>query len=299
VAGELYSLNYDKVIASNVDPIEKKPLFHYKPSSKSFSIATVGCNFTCTFCQNHDISQWMHDSGEHLPGSSVSPEELANTAKDLNCGTIAYTYTEPTVFAELAYDTAMEAEKIGIDSVFVSNGFMTEEMIAHFGSLISAANIDLKTFNDEQYRKTIGGRLEPVLDSIRNLHENNSWLEITTLIIPQFNDNDEELTKIAEFIADIDSVIPWHISAFHPTYRMNDRNRTSLELLRKAYQIGKKAGLRYVYPGNAVGEREESTFCPQCGEIVIERYGFSVIKMNMANGKCSNCNTLIDGVFES
>lgn len=295
--GKLFSLNYDKVIATHVDPIEKKPLFHFRPGSKSFSVATVGCNFTCTFCQNYDISQWLKDSSDILPGKDISPVELAKRANETDCKSMAFTYTEPTIFAELAYDTAVEARKLGIDSVFVSNGFMSSEMVEYFGDLITAANIDLKTFNDENYKNIIGGRLQPVLESIRNLYENKTFLEITTLIVPQFNDKSEELTEIAEFIADVDKSIPWHVSAFHPAYRMTDRDRTSMDLLDKAYRIGKSVGLEYVYPGNAAGDSRESTFCPNCNEMIIERYGFSVTKVNIKDNRCPNCNTLISGIF--
>ena len=295
--GTLTADNYEKVVTTHVDPIEKKPLFHYKPGSSSFSIATVGCNFRCRFCQNYDISQWVHDGRGELPGRSISPEALAGMAREAGSATIAFTYTEPTIFAELAYDTARAGAELGIDAVFVTNGYMTGEMIETFGPLLKGANVDLKAFRDESYRDVMGARLEPVLESIRNLHDNGTWLEITTLVVPDFNDSDEELTDIAAFIAGVDPAIPWHISAFHPSYRMTDRGRTRLETLHRALDIGKKAGLRFVFTGNAPGDRHESTFCPACGKPVIERRGFQVVRMQIEQGRCANCGETIEGVY--
>lgn len=296
--GTLYSESYGKVITTHTDPIEKKPLFHYKPGSSSFSIATVGCNFRCIFCQNHNISQWVQENpGRDLPGDSILPGELARMAKNTGSATIAFTYTEPTIFAELAFDTAKEAEKLGIDSVFVTNGYMSRDMLETFGPLIKAANVDLKTFSDDNYRKAIAGRLEPVLDSIRWLNGNGAWLEITTLIIPGFNDNPEELREIAEFIAGVDPAIPWHISAFHPDYKMLDRHRTNIETLRKAWDIGQSAGLKFIYTGNIFGDERESTYCPQCGRRIIVRQGFYVHRIRIKDGKCSYCGEPIEGVY--
>ena len=297
IDGKLYTLTYDKIVATHVDPIEKKPLFHYKPGSASFSIATVGCNFKCSFCQNHDISQWMRDSGGELPGQSISPENLALQARDADCATLAFTYTEPTIYAELALETARAAAKYGIDSIFVTNGFMTSEFLETFGGLIKGANVDLKAFREESYRSMIGGRLEPVLESIRRMSDAGVWLEITTLLIPGFNDSSEELTGIAEFIAGVGAAIPWHISAFHPDYRMRDRGRTENDSLHRAYHIGKAAGLQYVYVGNAMGDRHESTICPACEELVIERYGFQVLNIRLLGNSCASCGEPIEGVY--
>ncbi len=295
--GTLYTLVYDKVIATHIDPIEKKPLFHVKPGSFSFSMATVGCNFRCRFCQNHDISQWPQQNEGLLPGESVSSSRLVQAAKDNGCETISFTYTEPTIFAELAYDVAVEARKQGIDSVFVSNGYMSREMISDFGELIKAANIDLKCFSDDSYRRVIGAHLKPVLDSIAALHENGTFLEITTLVIPGFNDSEAELEQIAGFIAELDDNIPWHISAFHPDYHMLDRARTETESLHRAYRIGKNKGLKYVYTGNLPGDRHESTYCPSCNACVIERMGFRVLATRMVAGSCASCGEVIAGIY--
>ncbi len=298
--GVLVSLVYDKIIATHVDPIEKKPLFHYFPGSLSYSIATVGCNFSCTFCQNHDISQWLRDMDtDHIPGEAIPPETLVDQARKTGCRTIAFTYTEPTIFAELALDVAREAERYGVHSIFVTNGYMTKEMIETFGPLIRAANVDLKAFRDDSYRRETGARLQPVLESIRNLHENGTWVEITTLVIPGFNDSPEELSDIAEFIAQVDRGIPWHISAFHPDYRMLDRSRTPIERLTDAYGIGKASGLKYVYAGNAPGNPMESTFCPACGACIISRTGYRLGTIRIENGRCAECGEAIGGRFES
>ena len=295
--GTLFSLIYDKLIATHIDPIEKKPLFHYKPGSLSFSMATVGCNFRCRFCQNHDISQWPQEHDGPLPGTALSPERLANAAHANGCASIAFTYTEPTIFAELAYDTAVAARERGIDAVFVSNGYMSSEMISDFGELLVAANIDLKCFSDDTYRRVIGARLQPVLDAITALHRNGTLLEITTLVIPGFNDDPEELAHIAAFIADVDRRIPWHVSAFHPDYKMTDRCRTDAAILRRAVEIGRQAGLHYIYTGNIVGDRQESTFCPACNACVIERMGFQVLETHLTGNTCAFCGERIVGIY--
>ncbi|RJO63362.1 MAG: AmmeMemoRadiSam system radical SAM enzyme [Myxococcales bacterium] len=295
--GVLYTANYDKVVATHVDPIEKKPLFHYKPGSLSYSIATAGCNFRCTFCQNYHISQWTHDHGYDLPGESVPPEEIVRQARSAGCETIAFTYTEPTIFAELAYDTAKLAAPHGIDGVFVSNGYMTAEMVDVFGPLIKAANIDLKAFREASYRETAGAKLQPVLDSIRYLREKGVWVEVTTLVIPGFNDEDAELKEMAEFLAAVDAGMPWHLSAFHPTYHMLDRTPTGLRTLHRAHDIGRAAGLKYVYCGNVPGNPYESTLCPSCSASLIEREGYRVRMRGLSRGHCAACGEAIPGVF--
>ena len=293
--GRLYSLVYGRVIARAVDPMEKKPLFHFLPGSRAYSIATVGCNFRCENCQNFDISQIPKERNIIL-GKEVSPEEIVRSAKRTNCESIAYTYSEPTIFFEYAYDVAKLASKEGIKNVFVTNGYITEEALVEISPFLDAANIDLKSFSDEFYRKTCGARLKPVLDSIR-LHKHlGIWLEITTLIIPTMNDSEKELRSIAEFIKEVGAEIPWHISQFHPTYKRIDLPRTPVATLRRAREIGIETGLRYVYEGNVPGEVGENTYCYSCGKILLRRYGYQILEKQLKNGACSHCGVKIDGI---
>ncbi len=293
--GTLYSLVYGQLQAKNVDPIEKKPLFHYHPGTLSFSIATAGCNFRCSFCQNWSLSQGPREYAR-LEGRSTSPEEVVAAAQRSQCRTIAYTYSEPTIYFEYAYDIMRLAKEKNIDNVFVTNGYMTPEMLELAQPYLGAMNIDLKCFRDETYRKIIKGRLQPVLDSIRNAKEMGFWLEVTTLLVPGMNDSDSEIRDIAQFIASIGPEIPWHISAFHPDYKMRDGTRTPVNLITKAIDIGRDAGLRYVFAGNIPGDPTESTRCYQCGEMLIERYGFTVTDSFLDDSKCPKCGAEIDGV---
>jgi pyruvate formate lyase activating enzyme len=295
--GKLYSLVYGRVAARSVDPIEKKPLFHFLPGSRSYSIATVGCNFRCRNCQNYDISQ-LPKERKIIVGQEVSPEEIVSAAKRNNCESIAYTYSEPTIFFEYAYDTAKLAHKEGIKNVFVTNGYITPEALKEISPYLDAANIDLKSFSDDFYRKNCGARLNPVLDSIRLYKSLGIWTEITTLIIPSLNDTEEELRKIAEFIKkEVGEETPWHITQFHPTYKLIDLPRTPVTILRKAREIGLEAGLRYVYEGNVPGENGENTYCHNCGKMLIRRFGYSIIENKIKNSACAYCGAEIDGVI--
>jgi pyruvate formate lyase activating enzyme len=295
--GTLYSLVYDKVIARNIDPIEKKPLFHFLPGSRSFSIATPGCNFRCKHCQNADISQLPHDREGMILGEDVAPASLVEEARRNRCASISYTYTEPTIYFELAYDTAHMASGAGLKNVFVTNGYITPEALREIKPYLHAANIDLKGFRDDFYRTICGAKLQPVLDAIRLYREYGIWIEITTLIIPGHNDSDEELAGIARFIKTVGEDIPWHVSRFHPTYRLIDKPPTPVETLQRARQIGLQEGLRYVYEGNVPGEGED-TLCWSCKKKLIERIGFSVQKNTIHGGKCGYCGAKIDGVWE-
>jgi pyruvate formate lyase activating enzyme len=288
--GVLYSLVYGKAIATHVDPIEKKPLFNFLPGSLAFSVATAGCNMTCRHCQNADISQSPRDTGR-IMGRDISPEKLVEAALDEGCRTIAYTYTEPTIFFEYALDTARLAKDQGLKNIFVSNGYMTAEALEMIAPVLDGANVDLKSFDDDFYRKICGGRLQPVLDSIRKMHELGIWVEVTTLVIPGHNDSEEELESIARFLAGISPDIPWHVSAFYPTYRLTSAPRTPVSTLRKARDIGQSAGLRYVYTGNIPGDNGENTFCHNCGQKIIERTGYRVGSVNIRDGRCAFCNT--------
>lgn len=293
--GTLYSLVYRRLISRNVDPIEKKPLFHFAPGSRSFSIAAVGCNFHCDFCQNYEISQMPRDR-KRVWGEDVSPEEIVALAKEAGCRTIAYTYTEPTIYFEYALDIARLASAEGLKNIFVTNGYMTEEALRAFQPHLHGANVDLKAFRDEFYEKRCGGRLEGVLQSLRVMKALGIWVEITTLIIPGLNDSEEELRGMVQFIAGLGKEIPWHISRFHPMYKMLDRSPTSIQTLNRARKIGLEGGLRYVYTGNVPGDEGEDTYCHQCGKPLIERWGFQVRKYQVVENRCYNCGTALDGV---
>jgi len=293
--GTLYTLVYRQLISRNVDPIEKKPLFHFAPGSRSFSIATVGCNFHCDFCQNYEISQMPRDR-KQIWGEDVSPEQIVALAKKAGCRTIAYTYTEPTIYFEYAQDIARLASAEGLKNIFVTNGYMTEEALRTLHPHLHGANVDLKAFQDEFYKKRCGGRLEGVLQSLRVMKALGVWVEITTLLIPGLNDSEEELRSLVAFIADLGREIPWHISRFHPMYKMLDRSPTSVQTLAKARKIGLEGGLRYVYTGNAPGDEGEDTYCHHCGKLLIDRLGFQVRKYQIVKNRCYHCGTAVDGV---
>ncbi|MCX7913058.1 MAG: AmmeMemoRadiSam system radical SAM enzyme [Thermodesulfovibrionales bacterium] len=292
--GTLYSLVYGKIIARHIDPIEKKPLFHFYPTSRSYSIATVGCNFKCLHCQNYQISQLCKDYIV-VPGEVMTPEDIVREAETTGCKSISYTYTEPTIFFEFAYDCAKLAKERGIKNVFVSNGYTSSEAARAIAPYLDANNIDLK--GDENFYKSIvGAKLQPVLDTIKLMRELGVWIEITTLIIPNHNDSENFLKWVAEFIKSIDPDIPWHVSQFYPTYRLTDQPRTPVSTLRKAREIGLQVGLRYVYMGNVPREGGENTYCPSCGQLLIERTGFFISNIQMKNSRCLKCNTIIAGV---
>ncbi len=285
--GTLYTLVYADAIAAHVDPIEKKPIYNFLPGTRSFSIATVGCNFHCRFCQNAEISQAPRE-GLALRGEELLPEHVVRAAKSYACDSIAYTYTEPTVFFEYAYDTAKLAQGEGIKNIFVTNGYMTLEALKEIERYLDAANVDLKSFDDGFYRRMCGARLEPVLETIQAMHERGVWVEVTTLLIPGLNDSDDELAQIARFLAGISPDIPWHVSRFTPRYRMLDRPPTPGDTMHRAAEIGAQAGLRYVYVGNVRGNRYENTFCPSCGAVAIGRVGYDTT-LNLDGNRCASC----------
>lgn len=294
--GTLISLVYGKVISGNVDPIEKKPLFHFLPGSRSYSIATVGCNFKCRFCQNSDISQMPADHNRIL-GENLSPEYIVENAVSKKSATIAYTYTEPTIYYELAKDTARRAVEKGVSNVFVSNGYMTEECLQDIAPDLHGANVDLKGFSDRFYKEQCGAKIEPVLRTIEAMVKSGIWLEVTTLLIPGLNDSIDELKELAGFLASVDKGIAWHISRFHPTYRMTDRDSTQPQIIQRARDIGFEAGLQYVYSGNLPGDKGESTYCHECGELLIKRFGFNVMENRITAGRCPDCDAVIPGVW--
>jgi len=270
-SGTLFSLAYGRLISCAADPIEKKPLHHFLPGTASWSVATVGCNLRCDFCQNWEISQ--HRPKGELPGLSMTPEEVVEEALDRGCASISYTYTEPTVFFEFARDTARLARQRGLANVFVTNGYQTPETVEAMKGLIDAANVDLKGFTDEFYRTHCGARLQPVLDSIRAMCRAGIHVEVTTLVIPGRNDSSEELRGIARFLAGISPDLPWHVSRFHPDYKATDLDWTPGATIEMAVRIGREAGLRYVYAGN-MPSGSSDTVCPGCGKVVVARRGF-------------------------
>ena len=295
IGGRLQTLVYAETVAANVDPIEKKPLYHFLPGSNAFSIATPGCNFKCGFCQNWQISQ-APNIDIKLKGRTLSPQEVVKQALANKCRSISYTYTEPTIFFEYAYDTAKIAKENGLYNNFVTNGYMSGQALEMIRPYLDAANVDLKSFRDDFYKNICKARLQPVLDSIALMKKLNIWVEVTTLIIPGQNDSPQELTDIAGFISSLGKDIPWHISRFHPDYQFTDYEPTSIEVLRRAKDIAKNAGLRYVYLGNVLDEPD--TLCYNCQKPLIKRVYFSIEQENIKQGRCSFCGTRIDGVFD-
>ena len=295
--GKLYTLNYGSIIAAHTDPIEKKPLYHFLPGSKAFSIATPGCNFRCSFCQNWQISQFKKEDQNMVKVRYIDPKEIVDTALNQGCKSISYTYTEPTVFFEYAYDTAKIAKEKGLKNIFVTNGYMTSDALDKIGPFLDAANIDLKSSSKDFYNNFCKAKLEPVLESIKKMKKLGIWVEVTTLVVPEQNDSENELNKIAGFISSVGVEIPWHISRFHPDYKYNDSYPTPVKTLEKAYKIGKKHGLKYVYLGNVIDEI--NTLCSKCGNVLIEREYMSIKKVNIdKTGKCSKCGNPVEGVWK-
>ncbi len=295
--GVLYTLVYDRVPAINIDPVEKKPLYHFLPGTTTFSFGTMGCNLRCVFCQNYTLSQTPREQGV-VSGERVSPEYMIEAALKYECRTISYTYSEPTIFFELMRDTAEMALARGIKNIMVSNGFMSKACLRELKELIQGANIDLKAFSDEFYSSLCGAKLKPVLKNLVTIKEMGWWLEITTLLIPGYNDGEEELRSMARFISrELGQDVPWHISRFHPDYRLTDISMTPLKRLEMAYEIGKEEGLEFVYLGN-VPSLLENTYCPECGHLLIERQGVRAEVVGMREGgKCTRCGREITGVW--
>ncbi|KAJ5068588.1 flavodoxin family protein [Anaeramoeba ignava] len=298
--GKLYLEIYGYAIAKHIDPIEKKPLHHFYPTSTAYSVGTIGCNFSCSFCQNWHISmatRGVEDIENISLGQSLPPEEIVRLCLKNNCKTIAYTYNEPTIWTEYAFDTASLAKKKGIKNVYVSNGYMSPEAVELLAPVLDAINIDLKAFTNRFYHDLSGVRLSPVLKNIERFYNLGVWVEVTTLLIPDENDSDEEIRNIAKFIASIDVNIPWHISAFHGAYKMSHKSRTPVSTIKRAYKIGKEEGLNYIFGGNISSDSLTATFCPKCNEKLIERWGYSVEVKGIKNGACKKCGTIIPGIW--
>lgn len=288
--GKLYCLNYGKLIARNIDPIEKKPLFHFLPGTQTFSIATVGCNFRCANCQNFDISQIPKENGE-ITGRDFFPQQIIELAQKNKAPSISYTYTEPTIFLEFALDTMKLAKQQKLRNVWISNGFMSKETIREIIPYLDAVNIDLKSFSENFYQKYCGGRLKPVLENLIKLRKNDIWIEVTTLVIPNLSDSIQNLKQIASFIKkNLGEWTPWHVTRFSGaiSWKLQNIKDTPIETLKRAYEIGKEAGLKYVYTGNIPGLPTEDTFCPKCNSLVIDRTGY-IVHRHDKNGKCPKC----------
>jgi pyruvate formate lyase activating enzyme len=295
--GILYSLVYGHVIAEQIDPVEKKPLFHFLPSTLTYSIATVGCNLTCLNCQNHSIAHFDIARAGVVPGTIVSPEQVVSRAVDAGCRSISFTYTEPTIYFEYALDVARLSRQAGLRNIFVSNGYITPEALDLIAPYLDAANIDLKGFSEEFYQSVTGGSLSQVLECICDYHSRGIWLELTTLLIPGKNDDRDSLEGIAGFIADrLGDEVPWHISRFFPNYRMTDLPATPLVTLDEAAAIAERAGLQYVYLGNVPG-RDENTRCFNCGAVCIWRNGYHADLSGIQCGTCRHCAAVLPGVW--
>lgn len=306
--GKLYSLVYGYAIGLHNDPVEKKPLYHFYPGSFLLSFGTVGCNFGCLFCQNFEMSQMNKNSKfksqisklkEFIKKISqkITPREIVEMAIESGAKGIAYTYNEPAIFVEFARDCMVLAKKKGLLNVFVSNGFESKETFSYIKDYLDAINIDLKSFRQQFYQKICFSKIEPVKENIKKFFQAGIETEVTTLIIPGYNDSEEELTQIANFLFKISFDLPWHISAFYPAYKMLDVSPTPISTLIKAYEIGKKAGLRYVYVGNVYDPKRSSTYCPKCGTLLIQRNGYQVAVLGLEKDRCKNCKEKIYGRF--
>ena len=294
--GRLIALTYGNPCSMNVDPIEKKPLYHVKPGSSQFSIATVGCNLSCKFCQNWRISQGKPKEGE---AGRTSPEEVVKMAGNNDCQGIAYTYTEPTVFYEWSYDIAKLAKEEGLGNYFITNGYINEEVLKEIAPFLDAANIDLKSFKPSFYEKLVGGAdIEAVKEAIKCYYENQVWVEITNLIIPGYNDDLESIRKMARWILEeLDPNVPLHLSRFFPYYKLRDAKPTPWKTLKKAREAAKEEGLNFVYVGNIRKPKVSNTYCQSCGKLVIERSGLRLVSNKLEDGKCPNCGAEIPGLF--
>ena len=296
--GQLISHVYGKLVARNCDPIEKKPLFHVLPASTTYSIATPGCNFRCLNCQNHTISQVDGNLPAQLEGiPTCEPRQIVAAARSCGCASLSYTYTEPTVFFEFAYDCCLLAKESGLGNMWVSNGYMSRSALDRIAPLLTAANIDLKSSRDEFYRKICGARLQPVIDTVVGFKERGVWVEVTSLIIPGLNDTTQELQELADLLVGIDPNIPWHVSGFFPTYKLLDRRSTPAETLSKARDIGFSSGLQFVYEGNRPENKGEDTVCPQCRRPVIRRNRFQILENSLISGECPSCHALLPGCW--
>jgi len=296
--GVLYTRVADLVVASHVDPIEKKPFYHIYPGSKSYSVAAPGCNFRCRHCQNYEISQVSQLKGGRLPGRHRAAAELVREAVATGCRSLAYTYTEPTVFFEMMLDVAPLAAEKGLLNLMVSNGYLSSAARQRLYPLIQGANIDLKAWSDGFYRRICGvASKRPVLETISDFVGHGIWVEVTTLLIPGYNDRESELQEMSRFLVSLSPSIPWHVTGFFPTYRLTGVSATPPETISRAREIGLASGLRYVFAGNLPGIGGEDTVCHHCGEVLVERYGFAVLRNQISGAACPACGTPVAGIF--
>ena len=298
---KLYTLNYGKLIAVNVDPVEKKPLFHFYPASTSLSIAAQGCNFRCQFCDNWEISQSVDGESMKIAGEAYTPEDIVKLAEKNGCKSISYTYTEPTIFFEFACKTAKLAHRSNIMNTFVTNGYMTDEAVKKISKFLDAATVDLKASADPAFYKSFMSvpDVEPIFHCLRRLKKQRVHIEITNLIVPQIGDDAEKCGKLAERVnTELSANVPFHVLQFHPSYKMLELPLTPVSVLEKCVREAKVAGLRYVYLGNVLGHADESTYCYNCGELLIKRTGFVVEKINMVNECCPNCGFKISVLMD-
>ena len=294
--GTLESLAYGRIVAAALDPIEKKPLFHVEPGSRAWSIATPGCPFHCTFCQNWQIAQGPR-LGERFPTHVTRPDEVVEEALEAEADSIAYTYVEPTVFLEYALDVGRLAREAGLRNLFITDGYATPEAIGLLAAVIDAANVDLKSFDDRFYRRLCGARLRPVLDGIVAMRAAGIFLELTTLVIPGHNDDGANLRALTRWIVEaVGPETPWHVSRFYPAYELLDVPPTPLASLRRAAEIGRESGLAHVYIGNAPELEAEDTHCASCGAVVIERHGYRVRNLLRPDGTCRACGRRLAGL---
>lgn len=284
----------DRVASASLDPIEKKPLYHFFPGSKTYSFGTVGCNFACAFCQNHGISRLPADEGK-VGGKHVTPDMLVQEAQRHGAHSVSFTYNEPTIFFELMYETAGIALSRGLQTVLVSNGFQSDECLSALYQRIHAANIDLKSFREDFYRRHCKARLAPVLDNLKAMVDMGWWVEVTTLVIPGLNDSAEELRDMARFIRDeLGAHVPWHLSRFHGAYRMQKHPQTPVETLMQAWRSGREEGLHHVYVGNIGGGVGAATLCPECHKVCVERQNFTS-QVALKKGLCPHCGHAVAG----
>jgi pyruvate formate lyase activating enzyme len=294
--GWLYTLVYGEVVAAKAEPIEKKPFFHFMPGSYAYSIGTQGCNFHCAFCQNWEMSQ-AHREGLVPESRHFTPEAVVEQAVAAGARSIAYTYVEPTVFIEFALDSMARARAAGLHNVFVTNGYETSEAIELVAPYLDAANVDLKAASDGFYRRVCGAQWEPVRDAVIEMHRRGIWLELTTLIIPSLNDDQDELRAMAEWIATaVGPETPWHLTRFQPAYRMSEMQQTPAATLVDAAEIAREVGLRHVYVGNAPEVEAATTSCVRCGEMLISRADYAVKEWRLVEGRCPRCKHALAGV---
>jgi pyruvate formate lyase activating enzyme len=295
IKSKLYTLAYGNPCSVNVDPVEKKPLYHFLPGTRAYSIATAGCNLVCLNCQNWTISQTSPDKTRN---NNLMPEKVVSECISKNCKSIAYTYSEPVTFYEYAFETATLAKKAGIKNIVKSNGYIYPDPLKKLCSVIDAANIDLKAFTESTYLKLSGGKLQPVLDSLRIYKDMGVWLEITNLVVPTWTDDPEQIRKMCRWLSDNGfKNVPIHFSRFYPTYKLEQLPPTSVDILNKAVQIAADEGLTYIYTGNVPGNEVSNTKCPGCGNILIVRQGYTITTNNITGGKCNKCSRSIDGVW--